>query len=57
MSEETNYRLGPDVSDDEELCDSRGRVVDDDYIETAIDEALEQVRRRGLPSPSGGGES
>jgi predicted HicB family RNase H-like nuclease len=57
MSERASYRLGPDVPDDEVLRDSQGRVVDDEYVEVAVEEAIEQVRGRGRPSLSSGGES
>ncbi|MDN5789465.1 MAG: ribbon-helix-helix protein, CopG family [Micrococcales bacterium] len=57
MSEHTSYRLGPDVPDEEELCDSQGRVIDECYVEQAVEEAIEQVHGRGRPSLSKSGES
>ena len=57
MSKPTKYRLGPDVAEDEDLRDSRGRVVDDAYVESAVEDAIAQVRRRGRPSLSASGES
>jgi predicted HicB family RNase H-like nuclease len=57
MSERERYRLGPDIPDDEELTDSQGRVVDDVYVEGAVEQALDTVRRRGRPSLSDEGES
>lgn len=57
MSERTTYSLGPDVPDSETLRDSKGRVVDDAYVEAAVEEAVRQVRGRGRPSLSEAGES
>jgi predicted HicB family RNase H-like nuclease len=57
MSEHASYRLGPDVPDEEELRDSQGRVVDEAYVDAAVEEAIEQVRGRGRPSLSMRGES
>jgi predicted HicB family RNase H-like nuclease len=53
----SRYQIGPDIADDEELRDSRGRVVDDAYVDDAVEEALQQVRGRGRPSLSQSGES
>lgn len=57
MSERERYRLGPDVPEAEELRDSQGRLVDDAYVEAAVEDALETVRRRGRPSLSEQGQS
>ena len=57
MSEREHYRLGPDIPDGEELRDSQGRLVDDTYVEAAVQDALDTVRRRGRPSLSDEGES
>ena len=57
MSEAKTYRLGADIGDDEDLHDSQGRRVDDDYVHKAVSEALTQVRGRGRPSLSESGES
>ncbi len=57
MSKPANYRLGPDVAEGEELRDSRGRLIDDVYVESAVDDAISQVRGRGRPSLSTSGES
>lgn len=57
MTEHTNYRLGPDVPDEEELRDSQGRVIDEAYVDAAVEDAIEQVRGRGRPSLSATGES
>lgn len=57
MSEHAGYRLGPDVPEHEELRDREGRVVDEAYVEAAVEEAIEQVRSRGRPSLSTTGES
>lgn len=57
MTERERYRWGPDVPDDEELRDSQGRLVDDAYVEAAVERAMGTVRRRGRPSLSDEGES
>lgn len=57
MADKVNYVPGPDIPDDEELRDSRGRLVDDDYVTSAVEEAVSQVRGRGRPSLSESGES
>ena len=45
------------VGRNEVLRDSRGRVVDDDYVDRAVEDAIEYVRGRGRPSLSQSGES
>ncbi|WP_200174025.1 ribbon-helix-helix protein, CopG family [Tomitella cavernea] len=45
------------MPDEEELRDSRGRVVDDAYVDSAVEDALEKVVGRGRPSLSDAGES
>ena len=57
MTRRTGYVLGPDIPADEVLRDSKGRVVDDEYIRGAVDEAVHQARGRGRPSLSKAGES
>ena len=57
MTRQPTYSLGPDIPDNETLCDSQGRIVDDAYAETAAEEAIAVVRRRGRPSLSRSGES
>lgn len=57
VSKSVTYRLGPDVPDDEELRDGQGRVIDEGYVDAAVEEALKQVRGRGRPSLSAAGES
>jgi predicted HicB family RNase H-like nuclease len=57
MTKSTRYRLGPDVPESETLRDSKGRVVDDAYVEAAVHDALTTVRQRGRPSLSRSGES
>jgi predicted HicB family RNase H-like nuclease len=57
MSTPSNYRLGPDVPADELLRDSAGRVIDDQYVDAAVDDAISKVRGRGRPSLSRTGES
>lgn len=39
----------------EVLRDSRGRVVDDAYVDDSVEDALQQVRGRGRPSLSESG--
>ena len=53
----TDYHLGPDIGPDEELRDSQGRVIDDAYVDVAVQDALARVRGRGRPSLSASGES
>ncbi len=57
MNKPTTYQLGPDVAEDEELYDSRGRLIDDAYVDAAVEDAIAQVRSRGRPSLSASGES
>lgn len=57
MNEPTSYRIGSDVHEAEELRDSRGQLVDDSYIEVAVEDAIARVRGRGRPSLSDSGES
>ena len=57
MNKPTKYQVGPDVTDDEELHDSRGRLIDDSYVDAAVEDAIAQVRGRGRPSLSASGES
>src|SRR5262245_26455446 len=57
MSKRTRYTLGPDIPDDEELRDSAGRVIDDAYVDDAVESARAYVRGRGRPSLSRAGES
>ncbi len=47
----------PDVLVSEALRDSRGRLVHDDYVDAAVEDARRQVRGRGRPSLSEAGES
>jgi predicted HicB family RNase H-like nuclease len=57
MAKADEYRLGPDVPDIEDLHDGQGRLIDDDYVDGAVEDALAEVRRRGRPSLSRSGES
>jgi len=57
VSRRTAYSLGRDVPDSETLHDTKGRVVDDAYVEAAVEDAVRQVRGRGRPSLSESGES
>jgi predicted HicB family RNase H-like nuclease len=45
------------VGGNEVLRDRRSRVVDDQYVEGAVESAVEYVRGRGRPSLSKSGES
>lgn len=57
MTDNKKYRLGPDIPADEQLRDSEGRLVDDAYVDNAVEEAIQAVRGRGRPSLSQTGES
>ena len=57
MNKPTKYQLGPDVANDEALRDSQGRLVDDAYVDAAVEDAIAAVRGRGRPSLSASGES
>ncbi len=57
MTKRTTYTLGADVPADEVLRDTKGRVVDDSYVDSAVEDALAIVRGRGRPSLSQSGES
>ena len=45
------------VGRNEVLHDSRGRVIDDEYVDGAVEDAVASVRGRGRPSLSKSGES
>src|SRR4051794_25714110 len=45
------------VGRNEVLRDSRGRVINDEYVERAVEDAIDYVRGRGRPSLSESGES
>jgi hypothetical protein len=57
MAGSTNDILGPDIPDTELLHDSKGRAVDDAYVESAVEEAVTVARGRGRPSLSRSGAS
>lgn len=57
MNNPPKYQLGPDLTDDEDLYDSQGRLIDDSYVDSAVEDAINQVRGRGRPSLSTSGES
>jgi predicted DNA-binding protein len=57
MAKRTNFRLGPDIPKNKALRDRRGRVVDDEYVDEAVEDAVRKVRGRGRPSLSQSGES
>lgn len=50
-------KLSATVGRNEVLRDSQGRVVDDDYVDRAVETAIDFVRGRGRPSLSQSGES
>lgn len=52
-----NYQLGPDIGPDEALRDTQGRLIDNAYVDGAVEDATAQVRTRGRPSLSAAGES
>ena len=54
---DSGFELGPDIPDTEQLRDSRGRLVDDAYVDEAVEDAVSRVRGRGRPSLSQVGES
>lgn len=45
------------VGRNEVIRDSRGRVVDEEYVQGAVEDAMAYVRGRGRPSLSESGES
>jgi hypothetical protein len=57
MAKRAAYKPGRDVLASEALGDSRGRLIDDDYVDAAVEDARRQVRGRGRPSLSEAGES
>ncbi len=57
MTAKRRGKLSPTVGRDEVLRDSRGRVIDDDYVTGAVEDAIAYVRGRGRPSLSESGES
>lgn len=57
MADKEKYVLGPDVEENEELRDSAGRLIDDAYVDAAVEHAIAYVRGRGRPSLSEAGES
>lgn len=57
MAKRTHYVPDTDVAKDEVLRDSQGRVVDDEYVDGAVADAIHKARARGRPSLSESGES
>lgn len=57
MTRGVRYVLGPDIPDDEELRDSRGRLIDDAYVDRVVADAHRRMQARGRPSLSASGES
>lgn len=57
MAKRVTYRLGTDIAAGEVVRDRQGRVVDDNYVRVAVEDALVRVRGRGRPSLSASGES
>ncbi len=49
------YRLGPDVKPDEKIYDSKGNLIDEDYIDRAVQEVRGRLAR-GRPSLTEPGE-
>jgi predicted HicB family RNase H-like nuclease len=43
------YKLGPDVKPGEEVYDSKGNLIDENYIDRAVEDAHRQLGR-GRPS-------
>lgn len=50
-------KVSATVGRNEVLRDSQGRVVDDEYVDRAVEGAIAYVRGRGRPSLSESGES
>jgi hypothetical protein len=50
-------KVSANVGRNEVLRDSHGRVVDDEYVDRAVESAIDFVRGRGRPSLSQSGES
>lgn len=50
-------RVSATVGRNEVLRDSQGRVVDDEYVDRAVEGAIAYARGRGRPSLSESGES
>jgi hypothetical protein len=57
MTAKPHRRSSSTVGRDEVLRDSRGRVIDNDYVEGAVEDAVACARGRGRPSLSKSGES
>ena len=49
------YKAGPDVKPDEYVYDSKGNLIDEDYIERAVEDVHRQLGR-GRPSLTAPGE-
>lgn len=43
------YKLGPDVKPEEKIYDSKGNLIDENYIERAVEDVHRQLGR-GRPS-------
>jgi hypothetical protein len=57
MTAKRRRKPSPTVGRNEVVRDSRGQVVDDAYIEGAVEDAIAYARGRGRPSLSESGES
>ncbi|MFL6238369.1 MAG: hypothetical protein ACJ735_02590 [Actinomycetes bacterium] len=57
MTAKPRRKLSSTVGRNEVLRDSRGRVINDEYVDRAVEDAIEYVRGRGRPSLSESGES
>jgi predicted HicB family RNase H-like nuclease len=57
MAKRTTYRPGPDIPKGQKIRDRKGRVINDAYVEHAVEDAIKKARTRGRPSLSEAGES
>ena len=57
MTNKPRRKPSSTVGSNEDLRDSRGRAIDDTYVEGAVESAVDYVRGRGRPSLSESGES
>lgn len=57
MTAKPRRKRAPSVGRNSVLRDSRGRTVDEEYVDGAVEDAIAYVRGRGRPSLSESGES
>lgn len=50
------YKLGPDVKPDEKIYDSKGNLIDENYVENAVADVHRQLGR-GRPSLTAPGKT